>query len=275
MPPTEYAQGRLLVEEAEPHIVRWTLNDPDRRNVLDLELLLAMREQLAEAERNDVRVLVITGNGRAFCAGFNIGKIRRMEFSEKESRPTESADARIDSVVVAFMDELRRFPGASIAMLNGHAFGVGGELAATCDFRISGGKGMYGMPPARLGLCYHHEGIRRFIDLCGPAAAKELFFTGEPITMSRAHEVGIVTHLVRPEDLEADTLTLARRIANAAPLSVKNMKKIFYLLSRYPELPVDVVRQMRSFEHECFTSEDLVEGRKAFLEKRKPEWRGH
>lgn len=265
----ELAGGRVLVEIAAPYITRITLNDPERRNALDLDMLAALHEQLGELACGETRVLILTGTGRAFCSGFNISRIQGVP---KEVGAGE--EVRSDTLPIAFCRRLYEFPVPTIAMLNGHTFGLGGEIAASCDFRLSWKHGHFGMPPAKLGLCYHHEGLKKFVDLVGPAIAQEMFFTGEPLTMSQAAEVGLVTHLVDKDELAERTMTLAESIAASAPLAVRNMKRSFRAIAAGAGLPEELEKELHGLQRECFASQDLLEGRLAFLEKRAPRFKG-
>ncbi|MEW6778031.1 MAG: enoyl-CoA hydratase-related protein [Bdellovibrionota bacterium] len=264
----EYSGGKLFLEELEPGILRLTINNPERRNALDYELMKSLGALLADAgAQEDVRVLIVTGAGdQAFCSGFNIGTIRTME--------NQDPQVGADTLVATTLSRLEDFPVPTIAALNGHTFGVGGELAATCDFRISNGQGKYGMPPAKLGLCYHHEGLRKFLDLVGPSVAKEMFYTAEPLPMETAHRVGLVSHLVAAAEFDSFVREFARKIARGAPLSVRGMKRSFQLLLKEPPMGSKAIAECLSWQARCFLSADLLEGRAAFLEKREPRFKG-
>lgn len=264
----ELAEGRLLSEEIEPHLVRLTIRDPQRRNALDLELARAFYDELGRLSETDVRALIVTGTEKAFCSGFNIGKLTQ------RTAPPAGAPDEPANLVFSLLDRVEGFPVPTIAMLNGHTFGWGGELAVTCDFRIAGPEGKFGMPPAKLGLCYHHTGLQKFLELVGPAIAKEMFFTGEPFDMEEAARVGLVTHLVATGELESKTVELARRIIQGAPLSVKGMKRSFYLLQRARPLPAEALSELQQLVTRCFMSQDFFEGQAAFLQKRQPNFKG-
>ena len=265
MPSQQSTSEKLLLADLGEGIRKVTINNPARRNALDYPSLVAFDNLLEDLAQEPVRALILTGAGeKAFSSGFEIGSI-----GKAGSLPAKSPD----TVVADFMRRLEEFPAPTIAALNGHTFGAGGELAARCDFRVSNGAGQYGMPPAKLGLCYHQDGIRKFVELMGPAAAKELFFTGESISMERAEELGLVTHLVT-EGFEEFVLDLARRIARAAPLAVRNMKRTFYLLASDPPLSEAALNGLQDLRRQCLSSGDLLEGQAAFLQKRQPKFRG-
>ncbi len=265
MQPADAAGQKLLLTDLGEGIRKITINNPERRNALDYPSLVAFDHLLEDLAQEPVRALIVTGAGeKAFSSGFEIGSI-----GKAGSLPSKSPD----TVVADFMRRLEEFPAPTIAALNGHVFGAGGELAARCDFRVSNGTGQYGMPPAKLGLCYHQDGIRKFVELLGPAAAKELFFTAESVSMQRAEELGLVTHLVT-EGFEEFVLDLARKIARSAPLAVRNMKRTFYLLATDPPLSEAALDELQKLRRECLLSGDLLEGQAAFLQKRAPKFRG-
>jgi enoyl-CoA hydratase/carnithine racemase len=129
------------------------------------------------------------------------------------------------------------------------------------------------MPPAKLGLIYSHTGLRKFIDVCGPANTAELFHVGEPVDADRAQAMGLVNEALDPGDLEGRVLELATRIAANAPLSLEGNKRVIRTLRNQP-LPEEVERELIELRESCFRSEDFREGVRAFAEKRKPRWQG-
>jgi enoyl-CoA hydratase/carnithine racemase len=160
-----------------------------------------------------------------------------------------------------------------VGEINGHAIGGGLELALTCDIRVAARTAKFAMPPAKLGLIYSHTGLRKFIDVCGPAGTAELFHVGEAVDAERAREMGLVNEAVDPEELEERVLDLAGRIAANAPLSLAGNKRIIRALRSQP-LPEHVERELIELRESCFRSDDFREGVRAFVEKRKPRWQG-
>jgi enoyl-CoA hydratase/carnithine racemase len=159
-------------------------------------------------------------------------------------------------------------------MMNGYAFGAGLNLAICCDIRIAVDTIKVGMPPARLGLVYHPEGLKQFADVLGPARTREVFLTARTYEGAEVLSAGFVNRLAPAADLKTVTFDTARQIAANAPLSLKGMKEIMNMLDRAAELrPADLARA-EAIIKESFASRDLAEGQTAFLEKRPPVFTG-
>jgi enoyl-CoA hydratase/carnithine racemase len=171
------------------------------------------------------------------------------------------------------IEALDAYPYPVIGQLNGHAIGGGLELALACDIRIAAGGIKLGMPPAKLGLIYSHTGLRRFIDVCGPANTAELFYVGRNVDADRAERMGLVNEVVDAALLDEHVLDLAAEIAANAPLSLAGNKRVIRTLLAQP-LPDEVERELIELRESCFRSEDFREGVRAFAEKRKPRWQG-
>jgi enoyl-CoA hydratase/carnithine racemase len=254
---------KLILDEPADGVARLTIDNPERRGALDHELLDALAEH---ARTLDARCLVIRGSGSVFSAGYDIGNLEGQSFEESAER----------LVAHPFHDALEALEGYRypvVGEINGHAIGGGLELALTCDIRVAAGTARFGMPPARLGLIYSHTGLRKFIDVIGPANTAELFHVGEPVDAGRALTMGLVNEVVEPEQLDGRVLELAARIAANAPLSLAGNKRIIRTLRSQP-LPPDVERELIELRESCFRSEDFREGVRAFAEKRKPRWQG-
>jgi enoyl-CoA hydratase/carnithine racemase len=161
-----------------------------------------------------------------------------------------------------------------IAMLNGYAFGAGCELAVCCDIRIGADHIRMGIPPAKLGLVYHWTGLQRFIQVIGLKSTKELFFTGRFFRGQRLKEVGLVDYLVPAAELEGFVYEMAREISENAPLAVKGTKRVINLLLQSSQMNQCSITEAETLALEAFNSEDLKEGQLAFLEKRKPVFKG-
>jgi enoyl-CoA hydratase len=244
------------------------LDNPAKRNALDLPLLADIEAVCRSAGRDRVRCLLFRGAGdAAFCSGFDIGAI--------PTGPQEEAD-RPDLAVERTMEAVEAVPCPTIAFLNGSAFGGGCELAVACDLRVAREGIQIGMPPARLGVVYPVAGLRRFLSLLGPARAKELFFTGRALDGERALAIGLVDRLLPAGDAEAAAQELAEEIARNAPLAVQGMKRILRLLEAAHEraFTQEEREEIARARRQAFESRDTAEGRAAFLEKRPPLFRG-
>ncbi len=268
MAATELAGGKLLLDEPAEAVARLTLNNPEKRNPLDHEVLDALAAALEQLDRGiEVRCVVVTGAGGAFSAGYDIGAIPDSSFER-------DAEALVAHPFHAAMEAVSAHPYPVIAALNGHCLGGGLELAVRCDLRICAEAAKLGMPPAKLGLVYGHTGLERFIDVIGVARTKELFLTGRVLSAERAGEIGLVNEVVPDDEVEAATLELAIEIASNAPLSMRGNKHAIELLARAAPLSVELQSELVELRRACFASEDLREGIRAFAEKRKPQWRG-
>ena len=265
---TEFASAKLLLDRPAEAVARLRLNNPEKRNPLDHEVLDAIAAVLPTlAEGIETRCVVITGTGRAFSAGYDIGAIPAQSFEA-------DAEALVAHPFTAAMDAVSRHPYPVVAALNGHALGGGLELAVRCDLRICAAGAKLGMPPAKLGLIYAHTGLERFIDVIGVAHTRELFLTGRNLAAERAERIGLVNEVVADDELETAALALAAEIAANAPLSLTGNKRMIERLARFERLSEEAERELIELRRSCFASEDFREGVEAFAEKRKPQWKG-
>ena len=254
---------KLHLDEPAEGVARLTIVNPGRRGALDHEILDALADH---ARTLDARCLVIRGTGEVFSAGYDIGNLEGQSFEE-------SAERLVAHPFQGALDALDAYAYPVVAELNGHAIGGGLELALTCDIRVAARGIKVGMPPARLGLIYSHTGLRRFIEVCGPANTAELFYVGRNVDAERAERMGLVNKVVEPDDLDGHVLGLAAEIAANAPLSLAGNKRVLRALRSQP-LPEHVERELIELRESCFRSEDFREGVRAFAEKRRPVWRG-
>lgn len=257
----------LLVEARGP-IRTLTINRPEQRNSLPPAEWLHLRDILHEitADR-DARVIVLRGAGnRAFSSGYDINALRELEEQGIVlSTPADPFEVALAAVV--------EHPLPIIAMVGGFAVGGGCTLAAGCDVRIAGASSRFGMPPAKLGLVYSATELRPFVDLIGPARTKWMFFSGRIIDAGRALQYGLVDEVVPDDELESVTYALAEEIAANAPLSVQGTKLIVREM-RGEAATADASMRIAAEIQRVNRSADLAEGMRAFLEKRKPEFRG-
>ena len=261
----ELASGKLVRDEPADGVVRLRIANPDRRGALDHEILDALAETVTGL---DARCLVLTGTGSVFSAGYDLGNLEGREFEE-------SAEKLVAHPFHEALEALEAFPFPVIGQINGHAIGGGLELALTCDIRLAAEGVRVGMPPAKLGLIYSHTGLRKFLDVCGPAHTAELFYVGRNFEAERALAVGLLNHVVAADELEELTVGMAGEIAANAPLSLRGNKRVIgELRDHAAALPEHVARELVDLRESCFRSEDFREGVRAFAAKRPPVWRG-
>jgi enoyl-CoA hydratase/carnithine racemase len=260
----------LLLTERKDRTFWITLNRPQRRNALSPLLLYQLAELLKKLRQEDeIRCIVLRGAGdKAFSSGYDITAI------PTNVPPEVLEELRKKNPLETAVEAIRDFPYPVIAMVNGMALGAGCEVAVTCDIRIAAESGRLGMPPAKLGLVYMPAGLLRFVNVVGLANAKEIFFTGRYYPATRAKEIGLVHYVLPDERLVSFTEEMAQEISGNAPLSLKGMKTIFNTLLRYQKIEAEDMQAIQMIVAQAFSSEDLKEGQKAFLEKRKPVFRG-
>lgn len=255
--------GTVAVDEPAPGVARLTISNPEKHNALDRAML---GQLVAALDRIDARCVLLTGEGRAFCAGYDIGELLREGYddSAEANHPFPSALAAIEA-----------YPYPVLAALNGATIGGGLELAIACDLRIAADTVQLGMPPAKLGVVYAHAGLNRFLTTIGAARTRELFLTGRRIDAATAERWGLVNEVAEAEALPDAALALAREIAANAPLSLRGNKAgIRALAAAAGALDADVAAALDAERRTAFESEDLREGLRAFGEKRPPVWRG-
>lgn len=251
----------VLLVERKDYICTVSINRPERRNALNPQVVHRIRETFSSIKPGgDIRVVILRGAGdKAFCSGADLEAI----IGEEDGG--NILQRAIESVIAC--------PCPVIAMIYGYAVGAGCDLAAACDFRIIADSARIGINPVKLGLVYFPKAIERFIRLIGIAYTKELFFTGKFFTAQRAQEMGLVHYVVPAEQLEDTTYALAREIAENAPLAVAGMKAIINKLL-YQRLSPEEEAEMRAIMESSWQTEDVQEGVRAFVEKRKPEFKG-
>ena len=243
------------------------LNNPNRLNSMSMSMWRAMDLGLRQFDHDDaVRCIVVTGAGsRAFCAGADISEFEQHR-SERET------NLEYDRVAKAAINRLQGMEKPTLAMISGYCIGGGVGLAISCDIRLGAAGSRYGIPAAKLGLGYDFPGLKRLVSLVGPSRAKQIIFTAEQCNAEKALRVGLIDECVADAELEAATLRLAAAIAGNAPLTIAAAKYCADLATRIP-IEADLAEARRRVEL-CFDSSDFVEGRRAFMEKRKPAFQG-
>lgn len=257
----------VLLMERERNICTMTINRPERRNALSLELLHRLGDTFnALKDDRDVRVVVLRGAGqKAFSSGMDL----------QDAAATEELKvAREDNPINFAVGSIISYPCPVIAMIYGAAVGAGCDLAVACDLRIAADTAVMGINPVRIGRVYPPAGVQRLINVVGLSQAKEMFFTGRFIDAHRAKEIGLVDHVVAAEELSSFTYALAREIADNAPLAVSTTKAIFTKLLKHRRLNTEDEIEIMALIDIVERSEDAREGRQAFIEKRKPRFIG-
>ncbi len=258
------ADYRTITVEKRGKVAILTINRPDKLNALTKQVhsegVAALNELRAD---DDVRVLIITGAGeKSFIAGSDI--------SEFEGQtPVTQRDLFYQSSLYNSVDS---FPKPVIAMVNGFCLGGGNELAMACDLRIASDNAKFAQPEINLGIICGGGGTQRLTNLVGEGRSMEMVLTGDMIDAATAERIGLVNHVYPADQLEAETMKLAEKIAEKAPIALQLSKEAVKFASR-SNLDEGLRREVDLFAI-CFSTEDKQEGVAAFLEKRKPEFKG-
>jgi 2-(1,2-epoxy-1,2-dihydrophenyl)acetyl-CoA isomerase len=261
-------ENALVLERREEGVTTLVMNRPERMNALNKDLAGALNGALDRVALDQgVRVVVLAGAGRAFCAGGDLGVIGkgRQENNLAELEPI----LRSGMQMVLKMRTMRQ---PVIAAVHGAAAGAGMNIALAADVRIASEDAMFGQNFAKVGLFPDYGGMIFLPELVGPARAAEMFYTGEMIDAQTALRLGIVNRVVPAAQLEREVRSLAQKIAQGPAMAIQAVKQALFgsakeRLTKILELEVE--QQMK-----CFRSEDCGEGIRAFFEKRKPNFQG-
>jgi enoyl-CoA hydratase/carnithine racemase len=258
---------RKMIARKEGGIGWMIFNQPEKHNAVSVEMWTAVPKIVGAFEADpEVRVIVLCGAGeRAFVSGADIS-----EFEQR--RDSEEAISAYDAVSEEAHAALARALKPTIAMIRGICFGGGVGIALTTDVRICSLDARFSVPAAKLGVGYRYTGIKRLVDVVGPAFAKEIFFTAGAFTAEDARIMGLVNRVVPPAELESYVRNFASTVGANAPLTVKAAKMAIDAAVEDPER-----RRLAAVEEAikgCRASSDYIEGRRAFMQKRKPAFTG-
>jgi enoyl-CoA hydratase len=252
-----------LVVEQRGHVRVLTLDRPERRNALSSAVQADLVEELLRSVEDGVRAIVLTGNGPAFCAGFDLKEIRELDQRGERFRPPMNRPAR------ALFEVVTETPVPIVAALNGAAVAGGFELALACDLRVAARGIPLGLPEAKIGMGANFGSV--VLPKRIPVGiALEMLLTGEYVTSEDAERWGLINRLVDADDVLPTALGLAERIATNAPISVRRMKETAV---KGLELPLWQALRL-DVGPNPYLSEDRREGIAAYLEKRPPNWTG-
>jgi enoyl-CoA hydratase/carnithine racemase len=256
----------MLAEKSDG--IGWMIfNNPERRNALSVAMRHAILQIMEDFAADDsVRSVVMTGTGdKAFVSGADISEFEKLRSSPEQIAEYHALSARVETALTSLDKPL-------IAMIRGFCLGGGLGTALNADMRFAAEGSQFGVPAARLSIGYPFSGIKKLVDLVGPAMAKEVLYTARRLSAEEALRTGLINQLVPADELKQTVTEIGMMIAENAPLSIRNAK-----INVENILKDRVNRDMEACKaatDACMASEDYVEGRRAFMEKRKPVFRG-
>lgn len=263
---TEARPGRMIARKEGG--IGWMVYDQvAKHNAVTYDMRRAIPGIMADFEADeDIRVVVIAGAGeKAFISGSDISQFGDKRSSEDARRLYDEASEQASAAMAAFTKPM-------IAMIHGYCLGAGVLTAMLCDIRVAADNAQFGAPPAKLGLGFGYGGVDGLVKLVGPAYAAEMLFTGNRYGAEDALRMGFLNRVVAYADLEATVREIAGTIAANAPLTLRSVKTSIRA-TQQDESKRDMAKVQSQIEA-CFASADYKEGQTAFMEKRKPVFRG-
>jgi enoyl-CoA hydratase/carnithine racemase len=248
-------------------VLHLSFNNPAKHNAISVEMWEAVPLLLDQAEKDDaIRMVVFSGEGpKAFASGADISQFEDM-------RAAREAVKSYESMAEKALMGLYRFGKPVVAAIHGYCLGGGVNMAISCDIRIARSDAVFSIPATRLGLGYRFSALKNLVDLVGPGAAQDLFFTARRIDAAEAKAIGLVNRVAPPDQFDALLAEYTSAITTGAPLTIKAGKRIIReVLKADADIDMDLCQELIK---DCFESEDYAEGRRAFMEKRKPVFKG-
>lgn len=254
------------IQSRKEGAVGWLVfNNPERRNAVSLDMWEAIPSVLAEFETDsEVRIIVLAGAGdKAFVSGADISQF-------ESQRSGAEAVQHYEEVAEAAQLRLQSFDKPVLAMIRGYCLGAGLNIANVCDLRIAADDARFGIPAAKMGLGYRASSMKNLVDTVGAAFAREIMITGRQFTAAEALHMGLIHKITPVGELEKTTREYCEMISANAPLTMRTAKRMIRELLKQDYDAALLKKWMK----ECFDSADYTEGRKAFMEKRKPVFKG-
>jgi enoyl-CoA hydratase len=261
-----FADGKILQSVADGVGVI-TFNNPEKRNAMSLDMWEGLGNALIELRDDaDVRVVIMVGAGdKAFVSGADISQFEKTRHNAQASEEYSKRSAAQRAL-------LADYPKPIIASIRGFCLGGGMQVAMLADIRIAAENSQFGIPAAKLGIAYGYDGLKNLVSLVGPSWARLLMYTGMRIDSAEGLRIGLVDRVVPDAELWNSTLDIARTISGNAPLAIQAAKITIAQVLKDPEKrDMDAIKQASIA---CMDSEDFREGRRAFMEKRKPQFTG-
>jgi enoyl-CoA hydratase/carnithine racemase len=254
------------LQERKEGAVGWIVfNNPERRNAVSIDMWQAIPPALAKFEADpEVRVIVLTGAGdKAFVSGADISQFEKQRSGAEAVQQYEVLAEGAQAKLIGFEKPL-------VAMIRGYCLGGGLNIANNCDLRIAADDARFGIPAAKMGLGYRASSMKNLVEVVGAAYAREIMITARQFTAPEAREMGLVNKVVPVADLEKAVKEYTDAIGGNAPLTMRTAKRVIaeVLKQKYDTAACD------AWVKECFESDDYKEGRRAFMEKRKPAFKG-
>ena len=261
-----YADGKML-QSVTDGVGIITFNNPDKRNAMSLEMWEGLGLALVELRDDpDVRVVILTGAGdKAFVSGADISQFEKNRHNAEASEEYAKKSAAQRAL-------LADYPKPVIASIRGFCLGGGMQVAMMADIRIVSDNSQFGIPAAKLGIAYGYDGLKNLVSLVGPSWARLLMYTGMRIDAAEAQRIGLVDRMLPDAELWDATMEIARTISGNAPLAIQAAKiTIKQVTKDESQRDMDAIKAIGTA---CMDSEDFREGRRAFMEKRKPRFTG-
>jgi len=261
-----FADGKIL-QRISDGVGVITFNNPEKRNAMSLDMWEGLGHALVELRDDaDVRVVILVGAGdKAFVSGADISQFEKNRHNAEASEQYAKRSAAQRAL-------LADYPKPTIACIRGFCLGGGMQVAMLADIRIASDNSQFGIPAAKLGIAYGYDGLKNLVSLVGPSWARLLMYTGMRIDAAEGSRIGLVDRVVPDAELWGATMEIARTISGNAPLAIQAAKITIAQVLKDPDRrDMDAIKAIGAA---CMDSEDFREGRRAFMEKRKPQFRG-